>query len=181
MKRVLIFIFLTKIFLFAYSYDDFLLKTQAKIYPKLILLDKKIDKKLIKGKIQVGIVYDDDDLFTALSIKNLIKTLYGERLDDYSFKVIPIDMLNILNEKANNFSYLYILKSVPDRLKMLSIYVKRYKIVTFTYDKNDLQYGFLFSVNLEKKPIIYMNGEALSKDFEFVPSLFRIVRLIGNV
>ncbi|WP_187648244.1 hypothetical protein [Nitrosophilus labii] len=181
MKRVVIIIFLTNILLFAYSYDDFLLKTQAKIYPKLILLDKKIDKKLIDGKIQVGIVYDNDDFFTALLIKKLIKSMYGNKLDGYSFKIIPINMLNILNEKLNIFSYLYILKSIPDRLKTLSLYVKKYRIVTFTYDKNDLQYGFLFSINLEKKPILYMNRKALEKEFDFVPSLFQIVRLIDNV
>lgn len=180
MKRIAILIFLLNILLFASSYNEFLLKIQAKIYPKIILLDKKIDEALKDEKVRIGIVYDDGDFFTALFIKELIIKMYNNRLNGYYFEIVPIKMLNILNKSQNIYSYLYILKSNPDNLKMLSFYVQKNRIVTFTYDKNDLKYGFLFSVNLEKRPVIYLNKKALRRDFEFAPSLFQIVRIIDD-
>ncbi len=179
MKKILLILLIFKILIFANNYNDFLLKIQAKIYPKIILLDKKIDKKLVDGKIIVGIVYDKGDFFIANRVKNLIKSLYGSRLDEYEFKVVPIDMLNILNDRYSNFSYLYILKSIPDRFERLSLFVNRNKIVTFIYDKNDLKYGFLFSLDIKREPIIYMNKK-ISKIFDFNQYLYSIVRFVDE-
>lgn len=176
MKKIFTVLLFLKLIVFAQNYNDFLLRIQSKIYPKIILLDKKIDKKLINGKIMFGIVYDNDDFFIAQRVKELIKKIYGSRLDRYEFKIIPIEMLNILDSKYADYSYLYILKSIPDRLKQLSLFVKKHNIITFTYDKEELKYGFLFSLDIEKKPIIYMNKKVLNKDLEFTPYLYRIVR-----
>ena len=71
MKKIL-FLYLTLINVaFGYHYDDIVLKAQASIFPKIILLDKKIQNKLIDGKIVYTIVYNKSDYNTALSIEKL--------------------------------------------------------------------------------------------------------------
>lgn len=178
MKKIFIILFIFKLFLFAQNYNDFLLKIQSKIYPKIILLDKKLNQRAANGKIMFGIVYDEGDYFVAQRIKNLIENMYNNHLDKYEFKVIPIELFNVLNSEYKNYSYFYVLKSIPDRLKQLSLFVKKHNIITFTYDKEELKYGFLFSLDIEKKPIIYMNKKVFYKDLEFTPYLYRIARFL---
>ncbi len=69
MKKIL-FLYLTLLNIaFGYNYDDLVLKAQASIFPKIILLDKKIEDKKIDGKIVNTIVYDKTDYDTAISIE----------------------------------------------------------------------------------------------------------------
>ncbi len=49
---------LTAIFSFAYGLDPTILDLEAKIFPKIILLDEEIDKKLVDGKVEVAIIYE---------------------------------------------------------------------------------------------------------------------------
>lgn len=68
-------IFLCIIFVnlaYGYSYNDILLKAQASIFPKVMLLDKKLDTKLVGGKIIYTIAYEQSDYNTALEVNKLI-------------------------------------------------------------------------------------------------------------
>ena len=55
--RALFFLFFS-IFGFAYGLDPTVIELEAKIFPKIILLDQEIDKKLVNGKVEVAIIHD---------------------------------------------------------------------------------------------------------------------------
>jgi len=50
-KFFVVFIVFTITSLSGYSYNEVLIKAQSKIFPKILLLDKKLKDKLIDGKI----------------------------------------------------------------------------------------------------------------------------------
>jgi len=177
MKKALLFILLTKIFLFAYKYNDFLLRTQSTLIPKILLLDKKIYNK--QSIINIAIIFDENDLHTAFFIKSLIMEYYANRLENFKLKVTPILADEFVNKKEK-FDCVYILKIPKEKLIKINKKIKKMKIESFTYDKNDLKYGFLFSIDIEKDLIIFMNKKALNKNFDFFPQLYQMVRFINN-
>lgn len=180
MKRILILFIILNSYLFAYKYNEFLLKTQCILFPKILLLDKKIDEKTVNGKIKIAIIFEKEDLNTALFIKSLISSYYDSRLENYKLEidVVPVDEFI---RKNGSYSSLYFLKISKEKIENIKKTLKKGKIVTFVYDKNDLKYGFLFSIDLEKNPIIYINKKAINQNFDFIPQLYQLVRLVDNV
>ena len=87
MKKIVFFFLLCHSVVFGNGYDMLLLKAQASIFPKILLLDKNIDKKLVDGKIVYVIVYREDDLFTALKIRDLIELEHEHHLGRYGLAV----------------------------------------------------------------------------------------------
>jgi len=81
MIRVFLFFILFSQSLFGYNYDDLLLKAQSSIFPKIMLLDKKIKNKLVKSKVIYTIVYDENDYQTALHVKEYINTTFKGYFD----------------------------------------------------------------------------------------------------
>jgi len=181
MKRAVLLIFFIKILLCAYSYNEFLIKTQISIIPKLLLLDKKLGIKTYNGTIKIAILFEKEDYITAFYIKNLIKEKFDSKLGRFKLEIIPVKIEDFLNQEKINYTSIYILKSSSEKILKISEKIAGLGIESFTYDKNDLKYGFLFSIDLEKVPIIYMNKEAINKNFDFIPYLYQLVRLVGNV
>ena len=66
MKKIILLFFILITWVQAYNYDEVLLKTQASIFPKIMLLNKKVEDKLVDVKIIYTIVYDKHYYATAL-------------------------------------------------------------------------------------------------------------------
>ncbi len=177
MLRLFLFVFMYISGLWGYSYNELLLKTQVKIYPKIILLDMELENKISQDRgIRLGIVYDKGDFITAEYLRTLIKSVYKDRLSKYLFFAEPVSMEDIIDGKRR-FHYLYILKGAPDRLRQLARKSKILRAITFTYDKEDLRYGFLFSIGIEKRTVIYLNSGALD-NFRFTKYIFQLAKVI---
>ncbi len=176
MKKIL-FLYLTLINIaFGYNYDDIILKAQASIFPKIILLDKKIDDKLIDGKIVYTIVYDKEDHLTASSIEEFINKNFQGHLDTYEYKVNLVDFENF--SKETKASAIYVL-NLNDRIEKIAKIANEKGIISFSYDMDNLKRGLMFSLVIEKSTVLYLKKEILfAQKIEFVDALLQMVRFV---
>ncbi|WP_428739568.1 hypothetical protein, partial [Sulfurimonas sp.] len=176
MKKLLLLCFVFVNFVFAHSYDDVLLKAQAAIFPKIILLDKKLDNKLINGKIVYTIVYDASDVLTAKSIKEFIDKKFDGHLGVYKYTINLVEVDNFSVETPT--SAVYILNLQKDIQKIADIANVK-GIISFSYDINNLKKGLMFSLVIEKSTVLYLTKENLyTKKVVFVDALLQMVRFI---
>lgn len=176
MKKIL-FLYLTLINLvFAYNYDDIVLKAQASIFPKILLLDKKIENKLVDNKIVYTIIYDKTDYLTALSIEKFIDKNFNGRLDKYDYKINLVDFRDFSSD--TDASAIYVLNLSEKIEKIAEISAKK-GIISFSYDINNLKKGLMFSLVIEKSTVLYLEKETLyTEKIEFVDALLQMVQFI---
>ena len=176
MKKIL-FIYLTLFNLvFAYDYDDLILKAQASIFPKIILLDKKIEEKLIDDKIVYTILYDKTDHITAQSIEKFINKNFDGRLDVYDYEVNLVEF----NEFSidTQASAIYVL-NLKDHIEKIADIANQKGIISFSYDLNNLRKGLMFSLVIEKSTVLYLEKETLyTQKIDFVDALLQMVRFV---
>jgi len=179
MIRVFLFFILFVQSLFGYNYDDLLLKAQSSIFPKIMLLDKKIQQKLVENKIIYTIVYDGNDYQTALHVKNYIDNIFRGHFDKYPYVVNAVDFSQL--DATTKASAFYVLKSSKQNIEKVADIARQKGIITFSYDINNLKYGLLFSLIIEKSTVIYLNKENLNaNDIDFVDFLFQMVKFIDK-
>ncbi len=176
MKKI-IFLYLILINIaFGYNYDDVVLKAQASIFPKIILLDKKIEDKLIDGKIVYTIIYDKTDYMTALSIKDFIDKNFKGQLDTYNYKINLVDFRDFSLE--TNTSAIYVL-NLSEHIEDIANIANEKGIISFSYDINNLKKGLMFSLVIEKSTVLYLKKEILlTKKIEFVDALLQMVQFV---
>lgn len=165
--------------LFGYSYDDLLLKADAAIFPKIMLMDKKIKNKLIDNKIIYVIVYNKDDYEIALHEKEYIENSFKKHMGSYPYKIDLVTFSHLsFNTKASAF---YVLKSSIDNIKKAANIARKKEIISFSYDVNNLKHGLLFSLVIENSTILYLNKEYLhTKKIDFVDYLLSMARFIDK-
>lgn len=161
----------------AYKYNEFLLKTQVDLVPKILLLDKDLRKKIINNTITLAIVYETNDEERAKLLQKFLQRKYHKKLFDLNFHIKLINVDDFI-KNPQNVTALYLLKLTPQHLKQLRAIIQKRGLYTFVYDKDDLRYGFLFSIDLQKRPIIFANKEVLKKGFHFLPQLYTLVRFM---
>lgn len=178
MKKFIL-LYLTLVSLaFAHNYDDVLLKAQASIFPKIMLLDKKLENKLIDGKIVYTIVYDSSDYLTAIEIKNFINAKYNGHLDKYDYKVNLVNFADLSND--TEASAIYVL-NVGDYVNHAAKIAKNKGVISFSYDIDNLKKGLMFSLTIEKSTVLYLEKENLyTNRVDFVDSLLQMVKFIDS-
>ena len=158
MKRIVFFYLTLLSFAFGYNYDDIILKAQASIFPKILLLDKKIENKLIDGKIIYTIVYNKSDYQTAVYIEKFINNNFNGQLDKYNYKVNLVDFTNF--SQQTEASAIYVL-NLEEHIEKIATIAKEKGIISFSYDINNLKKGLMFSLVIEKSTVIYIEKENL--------------------
>ncbi|MBU1658283.1 hypothetical protein KKG72_04425 [bacterium] len=178
MKKIIILFFIFANIAYGYTYNEVLLKAQASIFPKIMLLDKKLNDKLIEGKIIYTVVYEKDDYNAASEVRKFIKDSHQARLDKYQYTVNLVEFSDFSH--ATKSSAIYVLNSNENIQKVAEI-AKEKGIIAFAYDIENLKNGLLFSLMIEKSTILYVNKENLySKKIDFVDSLLQMVRFIDK-
>ena len=178
MKKLLLISLLTVSVLYGYSYNDLLIKAQSSIFPKIMLLDKKLEEKLVEGTVVYSIVYEEEDRQTAQKIRNLITENYGKYLGGYPLRVelVPSGKL----DQHIRTTALYLLNT-PTGISHAGEVIKEKGIMTFAYDIDNLQYGILLSLMVEKSTVLYLNRKGLQDHrVDFVEALYQIVRFTEN-
>jgi hypothetical protein len=151
-----------------------LIKAQAIIFPKILLLDKKLNKKLVNNKIVFIIAYEEDDYIMAVYIKKLLLQRYKNFLSFHRFETKIMEFSEISED--TEATAIYALNSKTS-INTLSKTCATKGIITFAYDINNLKNGLMFSLALEKDTVLYLNKENLNKHTtDFVDSLYEIVK-----
>lgn len=152
------------------------MKAQASIFPKITLLDKKLNEKLIDGKIIYTIAYEKEDYHTAVEIVKYMQINYIEHFDEYNYKINLVTFSDLSYDI--NTTVIYALNS-DDYIQKVANIGKENGIITFAYDMKNLKNGLLFSLALEKSTVLYLNKDNLyNKNIEFVDSLLQMVKFI---
>ena len=176
--RIIVTLLLLLQLVWGYQYNTFLLRTQIKLYPKIIFFDRNLLSKVKNKEIIFGIIYEKVDSFVAQKIIQWFKEMYGERIGEFRVILKPFDM-ETYRKNIPLVIAIYVLKLYPADMKYVAHSITKKGIYSFTYDKNDLKYGFLCSVAIEKDIVIYLNKKVLEKEnFDFVDSFFSIVRFV---
>ncbi len=179
MKRVVFLVCILFVSLEAYKYNEFLLKTQADLVPKILLLDKDLRRKIENNTITLAIIYETNDEERAKLLQKFLQKKYHKKLFDLNFRIKLIDIEDFI-KNPQNVTALYLLKLTPQHLKQLRAIIQKRGLYTFVYDKDDLQYGFLFSIDLQKRPIIFANKEVIKEGFDFLPQLYTLIRFMNE-
>ncbi len=176
--RIVLFILMLSSLAFGYNYSSVILKAQSSIFPKIMLLDKKLEEKLINGKIVYTIAYDKSDYHTALHISELINEKYKGKFGKYEYRIDLVDFADIsANTEATAIYALY----SDEHIKKVSSIAKDKGIVSFSYDIDNLKNGLLFSLMLEKSTVLYLNKDNLYiNKVDFVETLYQIVKFIDK-
>ncbi len=176
--RILSLLLIVTTLLFGYNYNELLLKAQASIFPKIMLLDKKLEDKLIYGKIIYTVVYDKSDYNTALEVIKFIDESHKGYFDKYIYEINLVEFGNLSSETMA--TALYALNS-EDSINKVADIAKEKGIVAFSYDINNLKKGLLFSLIIEKSTVLYLNKENLyTQKVDFIDSLYQIVKFIDK-
>ncbi|BCD62032.1 hypothetical protein NitYY0826_C0900 [Nitratiruptor sp. YY08-26] len=176
---VLIFIFTSQIF--AYQYNALLLKTQVALYPKIIVLDKNIEKNIQDHKIDFAVIYEDVDELVAQKLQESIYKKFSTGIENFSLEVKTLNISDCLSDNScvEKTDAIYVLKIAPQRLKRVAQMIRGKNIYSFTYDKKDLEEGFLINVSIEKRVQIYINKKVLLENsFQFANTFYNIARII---
>lgn len=178
MKKLLLISFILTTSLFGYNYNELLIKAQSSIFPKILLLDKKLDEKLIDGKIVYTIACETNDIHTAEKLRNTMNERYQNRLGKYSFEVNIVPFSKLTTQTRTTAVYLLNSDTGIDKVTRLA---KTSGYMTFAYDIANLQHGVLLSLMVEKSTVLYLNKEGLQNhNVDFVQSLYQIVRFATN-
>ncbi len=175
MKKVCFLLIVFSVTLFGYEYDKLLLKAQANIFPKLILLDQDISKKVINKEIVFCIVYHQSDYIKTMQIKKIVENRYEKSLEEYKLKIVLKRFDEVKDDKSIN-AY-YILQGESLAIKRVCNIAKKRNIPTFTYDPYYFVDDVLISLVIQNNSVIYLNKKVHKLyNINFVDVFYQIVR-----
>jgi len=173
----LIFLILVSSKTYAFEYDPLLMRAQASIFPKIILLDKDIDSKLENNEIVIEILHAESDKNTALTIKSLIESQYKSNLGKKSL-LVRLKNLKSFDHESVVTAY-FILKGSSEIHNKITSHAANKKRLVFSYDYKDFESNTLISLLMKEKTYIYLNKSAIHDyDIKFLPLFYKIVKVI---
>ena len=163
--------------LFAADYDNLLLRAQASIFPRIILLDTSIPKENLDNPLTLNIIYNKDELSQAKHLKELIDTQYNNKLGKFNFIVNLIDTAEF-NQDSHVHAY-YIFNANGDKKQKIIKHIAHNKSICFGYDYKSFEQDILISLHVKEKTYIYLNKNVLDKyNIKFMPIFYNIVKVV---
>jgi hypothetical protein len=179
MKKLLFLIITLQISLLGYNYNELLLKAQASVFPKLILLDKDISKKVYKNSINLCIVFHESDYLISQKIKNSMEKNFKGKLDRYKLNIV-LKRFDEIGSNDNVYAY-YILQGNDESIKKVCTIAQQRKIITFSYDIKSFEDGALISLVIYNRSFIYLNKRLIrSYDINFINSFYQVVKFTNE-
>ena len=160
------------------THDDLLLlRAQAAIFPKIILLDKQLEEKQVNNEIVITIVATNYDDRIERQLQSLIEEKYKNKLGN---KKLTINVTSIDNFNQDFVATAYIILHGSESLfnKVVSHASNNDRIV-FSYSYTDFKYNALISLLVKEKTYIYLNKSAIQLyDIKFSPVFYKITKII---
>jgi hypothetical protein len=176
--RLLLLSVLLSTALFGVNSNPLLLRAQASIFPKLILLAKEPKAFHVGGTIVFAIIHETSDTITANKLKALMQQQYGGVIEGFPFKVTLIQYSKL--DETVQASAIMALHSDRHIGEPVELAIKK-NIISFVGDAADLYKGYLFALNLERSTVIYMNKPMLpAYRIEFTDTLYQVVRFFDE-
>ena len=161
----------------AANVDPLLMRAQAAIFPKIVLLDKDLSEKTTANAVLIKIVHDAADRRDALEMRRLIELEYHSNLGGNPLRVDTVSFSEFDGEEV---ATAYILMSGPASAHQKVIqHASGNRRVVFSYDHKDMKHNALVSLLMKEKTYIYLNKGAMPQyDIRFLPLFYKIVKVL---
>ena len=157
---------------FALNINDSLLKIHATLVPKVYLMDYNFKKKLHNKTMVIAILYENNTYKSAKSFKEKIVARYPDGINAYKIVAKLVPYSQVSSSEANIF---YMLPTSTKMIRQSVKHAQQESALTFAYDKKDLNYGVMISLNVAKKIKPILNLEAIKiNNIEMRPILIKI-------
>jgi len=174
--RLLLLLFLS-IELMALSIDPLLLKAQASIFPKIMLLDNDISIKTTDKKLVFSIIHTDSERKIAQKLKELIDNEYANKLGELNLET-RLSNIKDFDGKEDAAAY-YIFDASSAKMKDVVSHAELTHRICFGYNYKDFDKNVLVSLFLKEKTYIYLNKSALQEyQIKFTPIFYRIAKVV---
>ena len=173
--KILLIILLVSLSLYSYEYDELLLRAQASMFPKIILLDQEINLKITDSTVLLSIIYNDNEAKEANDFKDLIDKEYKGVLGSYSLviKTVHVDKFS----STDNSSAYFIFDAIDKNKKDVVTHAIKNKRISFSYSNKCFANNTLISLFLKERTYIYLNKSALSEyKIKFAPIFYKIAK-----
>lgn len=163
-QRVITLLFIITITLFAKSYDPNIITIEAKLFPKIALLEKNIQAKKL-DTLHISIIAKEIDFSVAQSFSKEIEKNYTQGL---AGKQLSVNVTDFQHYKKRPLDVIIVLYNSKKRLQKVSKWANQHKIVNFVYDPSYIKLGFLASMYIGKSTKPYFNSAVIREyGFEF--------------
>ena len=173
--KILLMLLLMSLSLYSYEYDELLLRAQASMFPKIILLDQQINLKITDGTVLLSIIYNDNEAKEANNFKNLMDKEYKEKLGSYKLVIKTVHVDKFSN--ADNSSAYFIFDAIDKNKKNVVTHAIKNQRICFSYSNKCFANNTLISLFLKERTYIYLNKSALSEyKIKFAPIFYKIAK-----
>lgn len=170
----LLFLFFSTI-LFARYYDTNIMTIEAKLFPKIAMLEKNI-KQNPSMVLVITILANEKDYRVAKHFKRKIKSNYPNLIGK---KRIVVNISEFMPLTMPNPDAIIVLSYKPKELEAIALWANQNKIVSFAYDSSDLSYGILSSIYIGKSIKPYLNRKIIQEyNFVFDSYLLQLSKFI---
>lgn len=121
-------------------------------------MDYKFQEKIQNNTISISIVYNNNEYSDAKKLKSLIENRYKNGLKTYKVKATLVSYQESNKLDANIY---YLFPTNKRDIKEIIDQASHNSALTFSYNRDDLNYGVMISLNVAKKIKPLLNLEAI--------------------
>lgn len=150
--------------LFGYHYDHKIIDIEAKLFPKIAVLETST-KNYKADTLQFYIVHNEIDNDAAKRFKQSIEKFYPNKLANKKISVSLITQQQLASSKNGVLIVLYHTTQI---LEAIANWANENHQISFVYDPLEIEYGFLGSIYIGKETKPYLNKKTIQKyNFNF--------------
>lgn len=157
-QKIVLFLLLNIVTLYAHSYSHVILDIHAKVIPKMILTDTKLSKKLRDEKIEILIVYDSIDTKSVNYLQRKIESNYTH-LGSYNYSIRLKEYKDITQKERASIYYLF--DTNQNNINKVTALAQKSSRLSFSYNNDYLDNGVCISLHVSKKVSPYISLESL--------------------
>lgn len=170
-QRLFFLLLVLSVLLGAKEYDNTVMDIEAKLFPKIALLEESIAHNP-SPNLTITIICTEPDYDVAQNFKQKIEFYYPNKLRD---KKVLVTLAQFGDTHIENADALLVLSHEPHELEIIALWANKNKIVTFAYDPAFLEYGLIASIYIGKDTKPYLNNSIIKKyGFVFDPYLLQL-------
>lgn len=160
MTKSLLLIFIP-FFLWGTTYDSTLLQIGAKLFPKVILMEKGSSDR-IQSVVNLVIITVPSNKEAAQRLSGMIERQYGGVLSNHSLDVSVVSPKEALSIK-NAHGFILLMDSDDGMLPTLLEHAHKNKILTFSFDPELMKKGSAVSLYIGRSVKPYINLSTLKQ------------------
>ena len=141
---------------FAYTYEQTILKSYAKIAPRIILMSE--NHRQISENIEIFIVYEEGDEESAQLLKSYMLEGYPRGLNNHLLKIKTVSYDSF--KDAPKYSLVFLFDGEDSHIQKVISFTKKKHILSMSYHYSYLDYGVLLSLHVGKTLKPYLNIKA---------------------